>query len=55
MLGSWPRQRGLRGYGPSRSSGVTSHAPGSVGNCEGVNPYTPKATPTLGERVPVDS
>ncbi len=35
--------------------GVTSHAPKSVGKCEGMNPHTPKATPTLGDGVPVDS
>jgi hypothetical protein len=29
--------------------------PGSVGECEGVNPHTPKATPALGDGVPVDS
>ncbi len=29
--------------------------PGSVGKCEGMNPHTPKATPILGDRVPVDS
>jgi hypothetical protein len=27
----------------------------SVRKCEGVNPHTPKATPTLGSGVPVDS
>ncbi len=31
-----------------RSMGITSHTPGSVRKCEGVNPHTPKATPTLG-------
>ncbi len=45
-LGLQPRLRG--------SPGVTSHTPGSVGKCEGVNPHTPKATPTLGDGVPVD-
>jgi hypothetical protein len=29
--------------------------PDSVGKCEGMNPHTPKATPTLGDVVPVDS
>jgi hypothetical protein len=37
------------------SPGVTSHTPGNVRKCEGVNPHTPKATPTLGDEVPVDS
>jgi hypothetical protein len=29
--------------------------PGSVGKCEGANPHIPKATPALGNGVPVDS
>jgi len=56
----------LQGYGPrgspgvkaGRGPGVTSHTPGvleSVREYEGVNPHTPKATPTLGDGVPVDS
>jgi len=44
----------LQGCGPRGSSGVTSETPGSVGKCEGVSLHTPKATPTLGEGVPVD-
>jgi len=44
----------LQGCGPRGSLGVTSHTPESVGKCEGVNPK-PKATPTLGDGVPVDS
>jgi hypothetical protein len=54
-LGLVTKAKGLRGCGPRRSLGVTSHAPGSVEKCEGVNPHTPKATPTLGEGIPVDS
>jgi len=42
----------LQRCGPRESLGVTSHTPGSVGTCEGVNPHTPKATPTLGDGVP---
>jgi len=41
-----------------KSSGVTSHTPENVRSAreyEGVNPHTPKATPTLGDGVPVDS
>jgi hypothetical protein len=49
------KAKGLQGYGPKGSPGVTSGTPGSVGKCEGVNPHTPKATPTLGDGVPVDS
>jgi len=49
------KANGLQGCGPRESLGVTSHTPGSVGKCEGVNPHTPKATPTLGDGLPVDS
>jgi hypothetical protein len=54
-LGSRPRQEGLQGCGPKGSLGVTSHTLGSVGKCEGVNLHTPKATPILGDKVPMDS
>lgn len=54
-LGLWPRQKGLQGCEPRGSLGVTSHTPGSVRKCEGVNLHTPKATPTLGDGVPMDS
>jgi hypothetical protein len=33
----------------------SSHTPGSLRKCEGVNIHSPKATPILGEGVPVDS
>jgi hypothetical protein len=49
------KAKGLQGCGPKGSPGVTSRTPGSVGKCEGVNPHTPKATPALGDGVPVDS
>jgi len=45
----------LQGCGPKGSPIVTSHTPGSVRKCEGMNPHTPKATPTLGDEVLVDS
>jgi len=45
----------LQGYGPRGSPGVTSHTPRSVRKCEGVNPHTPKATPTLGDGVSMES
>jgi hypothetical protein len=69
-LGSRPRQRGCkvvaRGSPGAKARGspgvkargsprVTSHTPGNVRKCEGVNPHTPKAIPTLGDGVPVDS
>ncbi len=38
----------MQSYGRRGSPGVTSHIPESVRKCEGVNPHTPKATPTLG-------
>ncbi len=47
--------KGLQGCRPGGSPRVTSYTPGSVGKCEGVNPHTPKATPTLGDGVPVES
>jgi len=31
------------------------HAFGSARECEGIDPHTPKGTPTLGVGVPVDS
>jgi len=49
------KAKGLQGCGPKENPGVTSHTPGSVGKCEGMNPRTPKATPTLGDGVSVDS
>jgi hypothetical protein len=53
-LGLRPRQKGLQGRRPRGSPGITSHTPESVRKCEGVNPHTPKVTPTLGDGVPVD-
>jgi len=47
--------KGLQGCEPRGVPGVTSHTPESARKCEGVNPHTPKATPTLGDGVPVDS
>jgi hypothetical protein len=37
------------------SLGVTFHAPESVRKCEGMNPHTPKWSPTLGIGVLMDS
>jgi hypothetical protein len=68
-LGSRPRQKGCKvvargspgakarespGVKARGSPGVTSHTPGSVRKCEGVNPHIPKATPTLGDGVSVN-
>jgi len=49
------KAKGLQGCEPKESPGVTSHILGSVGRCEGVNLHTPKATPTLGYGILVDS
>ncbi len=54
-LGLRPRQTGLQGCGLKGRPKVTPHASGNVGKCEGMNPHTPKATPTLGDGVSVDS
>jgi hypothetical protein len=48
------KAKGVTRVWAKRSPGVTSHTPGNVGKCEGVNPHTPKATPTLGDGVSVD-
>jgi len=53
-LGLATKAKGLQGYGPRGSPGVTSHTLESVKKCEGVNLHTPKAIPTLGDGVPVD-
>jgi len=54
-FGPLTKAKGLQGCGPRKNPGVTSHTPESVGKCEGVNLHTPRATPTLGDGVPVDS
>jgi len=41
--------------GQEGSSGIMSHVIGSVRECEGINPHTPKGTPPLGVGVPMDS
>jgi hypothetical protein len=41
------KAKGLQGCKPRESPGVTSHTSESVEKCEGVNPHTPKTTPTL--------
>ncbi len=49
------KARAYKSAGQEGSSKVTSHVPGSVGECEGMNPHTPKWAPTLGIGVPKDS
>jgi len=46
------REEGSPGVKARRSLGVTSHTPRSVRKCEGMNPHTPKATPTSGRWSP---
>jgi hypothetical protein len=46
------KAKGVARVRAKRKSGVTSHTPGSVRKCEGVNPHTPKWTPMLGVGVP---
>ncbi len=49
------KARACKGVGQERSSGVTSHAPRSVGECEGMNLHIPKWARTLGVGVLMDS
>jgi len=49
------KAKGLQRCGLKGSPGITSHTLGSVGKCEGMNFHIPKATPTLGVGVSVDS
>jgi len=53
-LGFATKGNGLRRCGPIVKLGITFHAHGSVGECEGMNPHTLKYTPTLGVGVPVE-
>jgi hypothetical protein len=41
-LGLATKARACKGAGQEGGSGVTSHAPRSVGECEGMHPQTPK-------------
>jgi hypothetical protein len=47
-LGLTTKARACKSAGQEGSPGVTSHAPGSAKECEGMNPHTPKGAPTLG-------
>jgi len=49
------KAKGLQGCEPKGSPGVTSESPRNARECEGLSLHTPKATPTLGDGVPVDS
>jgi hypothetical protein len=56
-LGSRPRQgvARLRAKREARESCRMPHAPESARECEGIDPHTPKGTPTLEVGVLVDS
>jgi hypothetical protein len=54
-LGLVTKVRAEKGVGQKWSSGVTFHAPGNVGRCEGMNPHTPKWAPIWGVEVLMDS
>jgi hypothetical protein len=46
-FGFTTKARASKGVGWEWSLGVTFHVLGSVGECEGMNPHTPKWAPTL--------
>jgi len=50
-LGLRPRQGGCKVVGQKVSPGDMPHALGSAKKSEGIDPHTPKGTPTLGIRV----
>jgi hypothetical protein len=54
-LGLTTKAKACRGAGQEEILGITSHAPRSVGECEGMNPHTFKGAPILGVEVPMDS
>jgi hypothetical protein len=54
-LGLVIKVRACKCAGQEGSAGITSHAPESVRECEGMNPHTPKSIPTLGVGVLMDS
>jgi hypothetical protein len=53
-LGLMTKARACESAGQEWSMGVTFHAFGRVGKCEGMNPHIPKWIPTLGIKVPMD-
>jgi hypothetical protein len=54
-LGLTTKARACKSAGQEGSPGVTFHVLASAKECEGMNPHTPKGTPTLRVGVPVDS
>jgi len=49
------KARGYKVVGQEGRPGVMLHAPGNARECEGIDPHTPKGTPTLGIGIPMDS
>jgi len=49
------KAKGYKVAGQERSPGVMPHVPRSARECEGIDPHTPKVTPTLGVGIPMDS
>jgi hypothetical protein len=47
-LGLVTKAKGCKVAGQERSPGIMSHSPGNARECEGIDPHTPKGTPTLG-------
>jgi hypothetical protein len=47
--------RACKGASQEGSMGITSHALGSLEECEGMNTHTSKCAPILGIGVPMDS
>jgi hypothetical protein len=41
-LGFATKARACKGTGQEGSMGITTHVPGNVAECEGMNPHTPK-------------
>jgi len=54
-LGLATKAKACKSVGQEWSSGVTFHAPGSVRECEGMNPHTSKWALILGVGVSMDS
>jgi hypothetical protein len=53
-LGLATKAKACEGADQEWNPGVTFHASGSVGKCGGMNPHTPKWTPTLKVGVSMD-
>jgi len=49
------KARVCKGVGQEGSLKVTFHAPENVGECEGMNPHTPKGAFIMGVEVSMDS